>query len=722
MHLTEQSNMEDTGYIKAVGIFYKTELRTIPKKNEKPLQPIFEAFTNSWESIQAARTQDPSAGKGSISIDLFVAKNLLSEEENIYDFDRITITDSGIGFNDKEYERFLTLRDDRKNFKNKGTGRIQFLHTFDKTVFNSVYRDMNSSTGFFKREITLSKSEAFLKHNAIIRLDSKGELDAARPETSITFYSVLDDKERIYFNYLSAEDIQRELIRHYLAGFCEHRNELPEIVIRKFIGTENISSIPILPKDIPVPTKEQPIDINYSRVNESGIEKTRNKEPFVLKAFVIPKNELDKNSLKLISKGEEATEINLRSLIPSDEIDGFRYLFLLSGKYIDERDSDTRGEINLLTRKDLKNRDENLLFGDEEILLEDIEEKTNQIIINIFDEIREKATEKEQNIKKLQQMFLLNDKTLKALKSKININDSDDTILRKVYEADAKIIAKKDAEIKHQIESLSELDTTSDDYQEKLTFKVNEFVKTIPIQNRTALTQYVARRRMVIDLFGKILNKEIEKLKGGGRIDENLMHNLIFQQSSDNPENSDLWLIAEDYIYFKGVSEIHLNQLEIDGEKVFKNKFTEEEERYLNSLGEKRLTKRPDVLLFPSEGKCILVEFKAPGVNVSEHLSQIDFYANLIRNYTIETFQITTFYGYLIGENIEDRDVRGRVSRFEHSYHLDYWFRPSENVVGFDRKDGSIYTEVIKYSTLLKRAELRNKIFIQKLESSETTK
>jgi len=95
----------------------------------------------------------------------------------------------------------------------------------------------------------------------------------------------------------------------------------------------------------------------------------------------------------------------------------------------------------------------------------------------------------------------------------------------------------------------------------------------------------------------------------------------------------------------------------------------------------------------------------------------VDFYANLIRNYTTDKFQITTFYGYLIGENIEDRDVRGRVSRFEHSYHFDYWFRPSENVIGFDDKtNGSIYTEVIKYSTLLKRAKLRNKIFIDKLE------
>ncbi|MEM9685412.1 MAG: hypothetical protein AAF934_00640, partial [Bacteroidota bacterium] len=66
---------------------------------------------------------------------------------------------------------------------------------------------------------------------------------------------------------------------------------------------------------------------------------------------------------------------------------------------------------------------------------------------------------------------------------------------------------------------------------------------------------------------------------------------------------------------------------------------------------------------------------------------------------------------------IEPRDVRGTVSRYEHSYQFDYLYRPATNVTGFDgRTDGSIYTEVIKYSTLLERAKQRSKIFIDKLK------
>ena len=36
--------------LKATGIYYRNELRSIHKNGVK-LQPLYEAFTNSWESI-----------------------------------------------------------------------------------------------------------------------------------------------------------------------------------------------------------------------------------------------------------------------------------------------------------------------------------------------------------------------------------------------------------------------------------------------------------------------------------------------------------------------------------------------------------------------------------------------------------------------------------------------------------------------------------------------
>ena len=105
---------------------------------------------------------------------------------------------------------------------------------------------------------------------------------------------------------------------------------------------------------------------------------------------------------------------------------------------------------------------------------------------------------------------------------------------------------------------------------------------------------------------------------------------------------------------------------------------------------------------------------------MADHISQVDFYASLLHNYTIDELKLNTFYGYLIGESIEDRDVRGRVSRFRHAYHMNYWFRPTEDVTNFNGlPNGNIYMEIMKYSTLLERAKLRNKIFIDKLTKIE---
>ena len=58
-----------------------------------------------------------------------------------------------------------------------------------------------------------------------------------------------------------------------------------------------------------------------------------------------------------------------------------------------------------------------------------------------------------------------------------------------------------------------------------------------------------------------IMNKELEKLEQGGRVDENLLHNLIFQQHSTDTKDSDLWLLDDQYLYFDGCSEKLLDKM-----------------------------------------------------------------------------------------------------------------------------------------------------------------
>ncbi|ROI11157.1 hypothetical protein [Epilithonimonas hominis] len=439
---------------------------------------------------------------------------------------------------------------------------------------------------------------------------------------------------------------------------------------------------------------------------------------------------ISENAIKFISKNEivelDKQKINLTSVSNKDNFEDHRFLFLVSSNYINDRDSDVRGELKIPT-KDTFKKDFNI-FQEEEIMLEDIEELSNGTIRDAYPEIQQKIEEKQQEIEELKEMFLLNDDVLKEIS--ISLNDTEESILEKFYVAESKQIAKSDSRIKKQVDQLDNLDPTSKDYQEDLNLCINKLVKEIPLQNRKALTHYVARRKLVLDLFDKVLENKLSVQNSRERAKtEALIHNLIFKQHTQNrtPDSSDLWLLNEDFILFEGCSESTLETVKIDGKKIFRDEqdLTEEERNFKNSLKEDRYGKRPDILLFPKEGKCVIIELKSTDAKVSDYINQIQNYATLIRNFSTDEFEFTTFYGYLFGEQIDTFDVRSKDSDFKEATFFDYLYRPAKPISGFFRhrknQDGTIYTEIMKYSTLFARAKNRNDVFIEKLTQNFIT-
>jgi hypothetical protein len=453
---------------------------------------------------------------------------------------------------------------------------------------------------------------------------------------TVTFSTLLENS--VVYNDLNENTIKEKLLERYIHYFCYNKTKLPKIKIEFYVqsvlkGESTISQI-----DIPSIDKTKTIPLQYSKKSKTGIDKIDKTEDFTIDAFKVSKNLLKENKLNLVSKGEviEESDVSLQSLAGSDIVKGNKYLFLVSSNYIDARDTNLRGVLNIPNKESFE---KDLFASQEEILVEDIQEELNNSINTMYPEIEEVKQKHQEGFAKLKEMFLLDDDTAKDIS--VSINDSETDILKKFYEAEAKKAASMDAAIKESIDNLEKLDTRNPNYVEELEKEINRLVRSIPLQNKKTLTHYVARRKLVLDLLDKILGRKLQVQQQKENYDEALIHNLLFQKGSTNTENSDLWIINEDFIYFKGSSEKQLSQLEIDGQKVFKDKFTEEEERYLTSLSENRKIKRPDVLLFPEEGKCIIIEFKAPHVNASDHLTQIDRYANLIRNYTEDKFQIT---------------------------------------------------------------------------------
>lgn len=706
-------------FIKAIGIYYKSELKAI-RKSSIQLQPVYEAFSNAWDAL-TERFSKEHLQHGKIRIEFYYKYDIFKDQigNQTAVLDKVIISDNGAGINPTSYNRLLTLRDNSKSASNKGTGRIQFAHYFDETTFDSIY-SIDGSRGKHL-VMTLSKKEAFLNNNAILRKELEEDVTSLQPYTKVTLKRVLDEKkDRLFYSEMTLKNIAVELKHHFLARLCESRTNLPVIELVRFEDNVEKETIHISQQDIPTADKRESVKVKYSKLDDQNkVIETDRTADFTLISFVLNENVLAKNSIYYVSNGALAQENTIDGLPKKDSIDGKRYMFLLSGEYFDEVEDDLRGNLHLVKEAAFKKQNEANLFKEEELLVDNIVSQTNEKIAELYPLFSMKREDTLRNLDKLQSMFLIDKESIEAFRKKVKSSDSDAQILSMIYKTEMEETARRDAEIKTEFEKVKTLKPDKAEYQQQLKQHVETFTKLVPLQNRTNLTKYVARRKLVLEIFNTILENEKENAKKTGAINEDVLHNLIFSQktTNENSENSDMWLLNDEYIYFSGTSDLALNQIEIGDKTLLKQDMTDEEKIYLVKAGHDGGKRRPDIFLFPKEGRCIIVEFKAPTVDVANHLNQINRYARLINNLSDPSFGFCKYYGYLIGENIDIEEIKDNDPYFQDAPNLGYIFKPYLPITAkFGRKDGSLYTEVIKYSDILKRAQLRNQIFLSKLD------
>jgi len=703
-------------YIESEGLLWSGVLQGIPKATNQ-FQPIFEALTNCLESIEEKRRVNTTF-KPFIRIVLHYNLNL---EGGLDGLTHIVISDNGIGFDDTNFKRIKRFKDNTKGNNNKGSGRLQFVKFFSESHYQSIYEVDGK---FRKRDLTLSKAPVFLQHNAILRVD--GEIDSnlhSESGTILTLYNLLEKSDVKFYNQLTSKDVKNIIIQHYMLYFCAHRSSLPQISISFCQNGKVISEDEILLDDIPHPSRNEDDYIEIPLCNMSSdmkrIVPCDETVRINIKSYKLQSQQLPKNEIKVTCKGEviDSVKVKIPCLPATLNIAGCHFLFLLSSEYFDNHVDETRSSLEILTKTEFKKKAKQYGSIRPQIVMNDLESSINNKAAEMYSEIAEQKDIRSRQIAKLKEMYLLSDDAL----TDIDLNDDVENILKKAYSYDARLIAERDAKYHAKLEELDELDTTSDSYRDDMRKLVNELTTCMPIQDKESLSRYVTHRRLVLDLMRKIINREtsVQNRVGARNEDEKLLHNLLFTQHSSDTGNSDLWMLNEDFLYFKGFSEHRLNKIEIDGKRLFRDEITEEEERYLTSLGEDRRIKRPDILLFPAEGKCIIVELKTLDTNLAEHINQIKRYSYFLRNFTNSEFSIKTFYGYLIGEALEPRDVIAVDPYFKWDHNQEFMYLPSSPVI-FDgdfsgNNNGSLYMEVITYTKILERAERRNEVFLSKL-------
>lgn len=685
------------------------------KKSKYPLAPVYEATTNSLEAI--AQKQYGRDEERVIEVKFYFS-GLVDEIKNLQ---RIDIYDNGIGFNDENYERFRTLLDNSKGYNNRGSGRIQYLHRVDRVEVESFFEKEGR---IYKRDFSCDNQDYITNHNCEI----SGESTHTGTTISLIGFN-FSEEEQAFFDELKIQDIKNDIKKKFLLRFHLGKEKedltVPTIKISFLKNEDEVGTETISAEDIPSPQEHGDIDISYVKVKDQKADEIEwvavpeKKETLHWAHFKLPEAELEENGVYLCSKDVPVEDLPFKEVKKKESVDGNRYITCVYGGILDNEEYVSHS-VDSFTFPDQKETEKALkqdLFFDPEkefLFSDDIKREVNKVISRVYGDVFKLREEKDEQINAIAKAHGI--PTEIAQTANIQLTDDEQKITDKIYRKQAEHQSRENQKIKKLYESLDELNPTAENYQAELTKRTSELLELIPQRNQEELSRYVIRREMVTHILRLILDNALsdQNQKGANKSrkdNEGLIHDLIFKRKSkDTGELNDLWILNEEYIHFDGCSELPLNQIEYSEGK----KLLPEPDETLEKHGVNRTLRRPDIFLYPDEGKCVLIELKAPDVDLTDHLNQLFKYCKMIANFA--TPKIDKFYCYLIGENISQIDIPDEYNKTVY----DDWVKVYSpiNSVEMGKEDiriGSIYTEVIKLSSIYTRAHRRNKSFADKL-------
>ena len=445
---------------------------------------------------------------------------------------------------------------------------------------------------------------------------------------------------------------------------------------------------------------------------------------------------MDENGVFMCSKGIVVKPFRFSAIKRRDaNFDGFRYLSCIRGGILDDPKnvSHSVDDFTFPSKKemecDLKHGNTDLFNqNDMYVFRDEIENKVGDALDRIYSDVQGLREEREKNILELANQYGISREDAEA--ATIAFNATEEEATERLFETQAKRLAKQNMEIRKTYNELKRLETQklnpmNKEYRKKFEEVARKLLSKIPESDRNELTRYVIRRDMVVELLKSALRNELaiqvewKKRKSRGKSvrqdKEGIIHDLIFKRRMKGVPN-DLWILNEEFVHFEGYSDIELEKIEINGERLLRENI--DINKALQSVGiEKKtyLRQRPDIFIFPEEGKCILIEFKAPDVDLSQYATQVARYARLIANYSREPHHFKQFFGFLIGETMDIVNLTGEWKKVPFGNSRIY---PSLAITAIDETEAPIahiYQEIIPLSEIVKRAEIRNRSFAEKL-------
>lgn len=651
------------------------------KSCSNPYLPIIEAIINSIDSIGETSRTD-----GKVEVILKRENCLDVDSSFIPPVRSVEIRDNGVGFNSQNRDSFDTFYSDMKVQKGgKGFGRFMYLKYFNRVSVESVFIENDK---YYRKKFDFGK-----QYDIIIN------------ETCEECTGVTDTGTRLFLNdiienkYLDKgiETISRKLLENLLVFFVDDMEKCPTITIVDQNNGEKIILNDYLNQDKDI----QLIARNRFAINSSFEQKDFSFEAVTFKVYFANNQ---KSRIILTGHNREVTNTPLSQYIPEFDDEFYdietssntsiqkNYIVqtYVLGDYLNENVSLERETF------DFDKSTGTTLFP---LSQSDIERETAIQVKSFFSNevlLRENK-KKDRIVQYINETAPWHREYLKTLElGSIPYHASEETIEAALQKEKYRIECDNRIKLRVALEN-------DEVYDESISTLISSITQT----GKDDLAHYVCTRKAVIELFNKLLKRRPD---GKAELEKEL-HNLIFPMGGTSEttlyENHNLWLLDERLVFSDYIAS---------DKKI--SKTTAPKEPDLVIFDKKRSFRTGDN---EYSNPLTVFEFKRPKrieySNDENPIVQVGDYVDLIRAGKYETpdgvekvkvNDCTPVYGYVVC------DPCPRIDSFAKQASLTK--KPDgEGYFGF-HPGYNIYIELLSFKSLLKNAELRNKIFFHKLK------
>ena len=481
----------------------------------KPLLPVFEAVMNAFQAIQ-------EGGRGgSIIVNIVSAPSL--DLDDIERIERIVVLDDGIGLTDQNMDSFNTAFSEHKFARGgKGVGRFLWLKAFDRVEIDSVFD---------------AGGEGLLRRNFVF--DTTYDPDKVGPPvtaegrvgTSVTLIGFQEP-------YRSEVQLDLDVIAQRM---CEHfilllmQPDCPAIELRS--GRDRVSV-------------NEFFERGFARSASRSTVTLRDHE-FTVHGFRLTQPRTFRHRLLYCADERAVLSENLEDHIPNlsgrltDEAGAsFVYLAVVTGRFLNahvnqertafdiDDDTDADASQGTLIAPDLRRAEIRSACVD--VVKADLAGVLADINATKLDRIRNYVANDAPHYRILLKRA---DEFIDRIPPSGTKNDLELALHRELHQ--------REVELKREGSRIIVEAAKLDDYEEYRE-RLSDFLEDNNELGVAALAQYVAHRRIILDLFERALNSP----DGSGRYPlERILHQIIFPMKGSTDDTfysqQNLWILDE---------------------------------------------------------------------------------------------------------------------------------------------------------------------------------